>query len=338
MPETETLLRQVLRVGREPYGYFDEWAVHRLLTESPLEYLRFVKDELGEIASGRAHLELPPKQIFPDPGEPSDFRVMPCVVRGRNGARKTVKLVGTNTRQECVPNQITVGKAFVVDPAENFVSQVFEACLLSSARTGACAAIGLDLLAPSRGKLGVVGAGRVGYYAALYAAAQGGIESVTFWDRDRERARQAAALLTRQLPTVRFVAASQSDELADVEVMVLATTSTFPVCDPDKVGAGLVVSLGADTDYQSELDPAWAAVADIFVDTRDCLRFGDLRAWRRAGLLRGDAPLDLFDLLRMGGPPASGRRRAFISTGSALFDNLTIGYLLQRADKGPVKH
>lgn len=332
MPETETLLRRVLRVGREPYDYFDEWAVHRLLTENPAEYLRFVRKGLAEIADGRARLELPPKQIFSDPGAPSDFRVMPCVVRSESGTRKTVKLVGTNTRQETVPNQITVGKAFVIDAVENFVSQVFEACLLSSARTGACAAIGLDLLAPSRRSLGVVGAGRVGYYTALYAAAMGGIESVTLWDEDRERARQAAELLAGQLPSVR-VAAGQNGNLADVEVLVLATTSTTPICGPDEVDAGLVVSLGADTDCQSELDSAWATVADIYVDTQDCLRFGDLRAWRQAGLLAGPAPLDLFDLLRSGGPAVSGRRRLFISTGSALFDNLTIGYLLQRAGK-----
>ncbi|VAV85122.1 hypothetical protein MNBD_DELTA01-221 [hydrothermal vent metagenome] len=42
-------------------------------------------------------LEFPTKQVFSDPDDSSDFRVMPCIVRGKEKVRKTVKIVGANT-------------------------------------------------------------------------------------------------------------------------------------------------------------------------------------------------------------------------------------------------
>jgi ornithine cyclodeaminase/alanine dehydrogenase-like protein (mu-crystallin family) len=176
---TDDLLQKVLRVTPEPYEYFSEKRIHDLLTERPLEYYRFVKDELTGIAEGRSELELPAKQVFSDPDAGSDFRVMPCVVRSTDKIIKTIKIVGTNTLQNIIPDQITVGKAFALHPKENFVSHIFEACLLSSARTGTCSTIAIDLLARTREKITIYGAGRVGYYAAFYAANLGNVSEVT---------------------------------------------------------------------------------------------------------------------------------------------------------------
>ena len=325
------LREDVLRVGHEPCGYFDERTVHGLLTGRPMEYYGFVLNSIRDIALGRVSLELPPKQVFADPGSSSDFRVMPCVLRGPSGARKTVKLVGTNTRQKTVADQITVGKAFAIDPEENFVSHIFEACLLSSARTGICSAIAIGLLSKRRSRVVVIGAGRVGYYAAFYAAALGGVDEVLVADIDRARAGRTVELLARDVPGVSFSEESVSS-LGPADVVILATTSASPVCSPPGHGADLVVSLGADTDFQSELDPAWASVSDIFVDTMDSARFGDLGAWLKAGLISEDRLVDLFGAIRTisNGAEMTGRQKVFVSTGSALFDNLTIGYLLER--------
>jgi len=327
----DELLQKVLRIGQEPYVYFDEQRVHRQLTDNPAEYYRFMRDELADIAAGRAELELPPKQVFSDPGCTSDFRVMPCIVRKPGSARKTVKLIGTNTLQQLVQDQITVGKAFVLHPEENFVSHIFEACLLSSARTGLCAAIAIDVLSRTRKNITVIGAGRVGYYAAFYAAQLGGVGEISIFDNDHDRARQTAALLARQIPAVRFTALGEILQASNADVLVLATTSTEPVCSPHGTNANLVVSLGADTDCQRELDPAWSSAADIFVDTQDCARFGDLNSWQEKGLIDTAKLVDLFQLLRDGVADDSDRPRVFVSTGSALFDNLTIGYLLSKS-------
>jgi ornithine cyclodeaminase/alanine dehydrogenase-like protein (mu-crystallin family) len=242
---------------------------------------------------------------------------------------KIVKVVGTNTVQRRVADQITVGKLFVLDAGENFVSDIFEACLLSSARTGVCAALAVSALARARGELLIVGGGRVGLYAGLYCAAAGGIGRIRFCDALPHRARQAAEWLAAAVPG--FPAGHCTiGEVASADIAVLATTSRTPVASPPGWGANLLVSLGADANSQSELDPAWSGIADLYCDTPDSLRFGDLREWIDKGLIDAAAVQDLLAVLRR--PPAdSGRPRVFISTGSALFDNLTARYLLEKA-------
>jgi ornithine cyclodeaminase/alanine dehydrogenase-like protein (mu-crystallin family) len=319
-------LRDVLRVSPEPYRYYTEAQVHDALTRNPARYVAFMKESLRAIADGRTSLTLPPKQVFEDAATRGDFRVMPCELRGQGGITKTVKLIGTNTVQRAVPDQITVGKLLVLDPAENFVSAVIEACLLSSARTGACAALAVDALALEREEMVVIGSGRVGFYSALYSVAAAGVKRVVFCDLVAGRARAAARGVAARFPSASCEARSP-DSISTADVLVLATTSDTPVASPPGWGANLIVSLGADTDSQSELDPAWARSADIYCDTLDTLRFGDLRAWIEAGIADPAGVTDLLQAYRRS-PPASERARVFISTGSALFDNLTSRYLL----------
>jgi ornithine cyclodeaminase/alanine dehydrogenase-like protein (mu-crystallin family) len=321
---------RVLRTAVEPCTNVTDDTVHRLLTAAPQDYFRHMHERLRDIAAGHISVEMPPKQVFADPGETSDFRVMPCVTRSGDRVIKTLKIVGTNTTQMVVPDQITVGKALVIDPIENFVTHVVDACLLSSARTGLCAALAIKLLATSTKRLNIIGSGRVGYYVGFYAATVCGIPEIVFADSTHERATTAATALASRIPGIKCTAAPSGD-LPNADIVALATTSNTPVCEPGEVHAGLVISLGADIDHQTELDPAWANAADIFVDTLDTIRFGDLKAWIAAGLL-DTARISDFDALLSGKTPqpAPGRQRLFVSTGSALFDNLTLEYLLQQ--------
>jgi ornithine cyclodeaminase/alanine dehydrogenase-like protein (mu-crystallin family) len=320
----------VLRVSAEPYRYYTEAQVHESLTRKPEQYVAFLKQSLRAIADGRASLTLPPKQVFEDAATRGDFRVMPCELRGEGGVTKTVKLIGTNTVQRAVPDQITVGKLLVLDPAENFVSAVVEACLLSSARTGACAALAVDALARAREEMVVIGSGRVGFYAALYSVAAAGVKRVVFCDLVARRAREAARGVAARFPSAKCEA-RPLESIPTADVVVLATTSETPVANPPAWGANLVISLGADTDTQSELAPAWARSADIYCDTLDTLRFGDLRAWIEAGIADPAGITDLLQVYRRP-PRAAERPRVFVSTGSALFDNLTARYLLERTE------
>ncbi len=319
--------RGTFRVSPEPFRYFTESQVHALLVAEPADYVRSLRSAVRSIARGKSRLVLPPKQLFPDARNRGDFRVMPCEVRRGRSITKTVKVIGTNTLQRTVPDQITVGKLLVLDPRENFISAIMEACLLSSARTGACAALAIDALARSRNEMVVIGGGRVGTYAALYAIAAADVKRVVFCDVVAQRARQAASWVAGRFPGIRCEARVLAG-IESADVVVLATTSTRPIGRIAGWGANLVVSLGADTDTQSELDTAWPKRADLYCDTFDSLRFGDLRAWIEAGLTKRAAISDLLDIYRS--PPAATRRpRAFISTGSALFDNVTARYLLE---------
>lgn len=325
-------LQSILRVSPEPQGFITEAVVHRLLCEQPADYLAFMQASLDDIANGRMQVDLPPKQLFSDPDPGGDFRVMPCVTRTGDRVTKTVKLVGTNLHQQRIPDQITVGRAFALDPHENFVSHTFEACLLSSARTGLCAALARRLLSQGRelNSLGIIGAGRVGWYAAYFSCADRPPECLRISDCNTDRADIMAAQLQTLYPQTDIRATSAAEARA-VDTVILATTTREPLLDPQTTRATLIVSLGADTDDQSELTDDWANVAQVYVDTADTLRFGDLQRWVRRGLLKPCEVTDLTALLRDDSlRRSSGRPKLFVSTGSALFDNLTIAYLLDR--------
>ena len=331
-PDLDALEQHVLRTAAEPCAVITDAEVHRALTRDPCGYFRRLHESLRAIADGGLHVDMPPKQVFADPDGLADFRVMPCVVRGESGTTKSVKLVGTNIVQSTVPDQITVGKALVIDPVENYITHIVDACLLSSARTGLCAALAMHLLAARSAQLTVIGSGRVGYYAAFYAAAVCGVKHIDFVDREPARAAAATAALNARLSGI-TCRATPLTELTATDVVVLATTSARPICSPPAWNASLVISLGADIDHQSELDAAWAGTADIYVDTMDSARFGDLKAWIAQDRLHPGSITDLIMLLQNGVPAADDRCRLFIATGSALFDNLTLGYLLQQSTR-----
>jgi len=323
-PELEALLR----LHPEPYRFFSDRQVHGALTKEPLAYLDFLLDALKDIVSDRARLELPPKAVFTDPGERSDFRVMPCVIRYPDRVRKTVKIIGTNWPRKIVQGEISVGQAFALHASENFIEAGFAGCILSSARTGACTATGLRLLAPEIRHLAVIGAGRVGYYSALYAASLGRVERVSFADADDQRAQLAARLIKTVFPDIETDTFDSGDLSSQPEALVLATDSETPLFNASGHRPPLVVSVGADTDWQHELAAQVMDHYSIFVDTPDSLNYGDLARFIERGILQPGSVHDLGKLLK---DPGLARSPAlFVSTGSALFDNLTIDYLMKR--------
>lgn len=306
-------------------------AVHELLTDDIPGVLGFARDWLHAVAGGRARVEAPPKQVFEAP-DGSDFRVMPCVVTRDAERFETVKIVGTNRAQRLVPDQITVGSVCVLHPREHFITHRFDACVFSSARTGLLAALGTQMLTDRRDEVLVIGAGRVGYYAALYLAAVPGVRAVAIADVDLARARRCVRALTGVGLAAEVSVCPKVPERA--AVAVLATTARAPLWRLDDAAAPvLAVSVGADARGQHELHPAWHR-AELYTDGPDSLLTGDLAAWAGAGLVFGP-PRALIDAVAAPPPPPR-RARALISTGTALWDNLTCAYLVRRLAGGAV--
>lgn len=324
-------LPAALRPHAAPCRYWDEATVHRRLTADPTGYLAFARGYLADLAAGRAHVQMPPKLVLDDPPDDrggGDFRLMPCVLRGPRGVLKTVKIIGTNRAQRLLPGQITVGELLVLDGAEQCVTERFDACLLSSARTGLVAALALAALAPDARRIAIFGTGRVGYYTAIYCAAALPLTRIALVDTRTARAVDTAqSLRDAGLPCAAVPAADPA-----CDAWLLATTSERAFCAPPPHAPPAVLSLGADAAGQRELTDAWAGRAALWVDSEDAVNYGDLRAWREHGLLDGAAPPDLLALLTQPPPAAAGEPRLFISTGCALYDNLTAAYLLHGAD------
>jgi ornithine cyclodeaminase/alanine dehydrogenase-like protein (mu-crystallin family) len=316
-------LPAALQAHTPPCRHWDEATVHQRLTADPAGYVGFARRYLADLAAGRAQLQMPTKLVLDDP-DGGDFRLMPCVVRSEQGTLKTVKIIGTNRAQRRLPGQITVGELLVLDAAEQYVTDRFDACLLSSARSGLVAALALAALAPQARHISIVGAGRVGYYAAIYCAAALPLKRIELVDANAARAAATAqALDDAGLPC-------RSAPLADraCDAWLLATTSEPAFCAPPPDSSTLVLSLGADAAGQRELTDAWAGRAALWVDSADAVNYGDLRAWRAQGLIDDTPPPDLLTLLTQPPAAAPGQWRLFISTGCALYDNLTAAYLL----------
>lgn len=328
------LLKKILRVSPEPSQHFSDLQVHRLLCDDLTAYLDYLDRGLTEIGQGSAQLTLPAKQLFKQSYETGDFRVMPCVRATSTGQlHKTVKLVGTNRAGLKVPDQISVGKAFYLDPVENFISHEFAACLLSSIRTGACAALAAGYLQDGNEplqRLTLAGAGRVGFYAALCLLSRNNYQSIQITDPLPGRASAVAAALRPFTSDCEIIAVDYAD-LEDCDLLVLSTTSNTPIYHPDQFAARIVISVGADCVEQREIHdhPQWRGNT-LYVDSDDSLRFGDLAAWQQTTPIHTHQLTDITHLAAT--PPANGAidyPALFISTGSALLDNLTMSYLVE---------
>ena len=271
---------------------------------------------------------MPAKILFPDKRTNGDFRVMPCVIEDEGEVLKSVKLVGTNVIQQSVPNQITVGKACILHPTENFVTHIVEACLLSSARTAICAMLGIEFLSTRSNTLTIIGAGRVGYYAAFYASALKWFNKIIFHDTDMLRARNCVRTLQALFPSIQYTS-SEKEALLDTDVLILSTTSTTPIYSINDFKADLIISVGADIDSQRELDNSWAQAASLFVDSHDTIRYGDMKVWTDNHLIEPNHITDLFTLIAEDITIDDTKPRIFVSTGTAFFDNISLSYILK---------
>ncbi len=339
------LEQRVLRISPEPCLHVGDRQVHELISADIRGYLEYLRTGLSGIAHDRLAIRLPRKQVFREGDEAGDFRVMPCVLGAGDARLKMVKIIGTNKQAARIPDQISVGRVFLLDNHDNYITHAFQACLLSSARTGACAMLAIEKLARRRRRVRIIGAGRVGYYCGLFCTQLAGIREVVFVDRDPARAQAAADLLAHQYPALDFHAASTHGSEA-TDILILATSSARAFCRPPAGNADLIISLGADSDDQHELDSAWLGLSSLYVDSLDSVNYGDLRTWSAAGLIEGEALTELLTLYRHPAGQDGDRVRIFISTGTALFDALTLGFLLEcpglrgesvaGVDQGPV--
>ena len=323
------MLDKILRIQQEPFTYITEHEVHTALSEQPLDYLLDIEQQLQQIASATTTIEMPCKAIFVDKHSEGDFRVMPCVVHYPEDSFKTVKLIGTNLTEQVINDQITVGKAFCLHPADNYITHIVEACLLSSARTGLCATLALKYLAKKQETLTIVGCGRVGFYCAFYALALGKTSHITFIDKIHSRAQHMQATFAKTHSQCQFEAA-HAPEAITTDALIIATNSQQPLFDPHHIEAGLIISLGADNHIQSELSTLWAPQLDtLFVDSKDAQHVGDLKSWLAQEQGFTGEIVDLITLIRGQSPAKASHPLVFISTGTALFDNLTLRYLVK---------
>lgn len=313
--ESETC---ILNFNEEPHRVWTDAQVHAAITRNPLEYLLQIKYSLQEIAHGAVMHNTPPKQIFSD--DDGDFRSMPSVVYRGKSISKIVKIIGTNNVQKIVEDKISVGKAFNIHPIENFITDIFDANILSSARTGVIAVVAAELLATDLDIAMIIGCGNVGYYCAFYLCSIGRVSMMIFNDLNREKVDRFVKHFSQLFPNIVFASGDVGDY--DASIIICATNSLEPILRADNTNATTIIGVGADTHYQQELLLSSFHDIKIFVDSYDALRYGDCKASN----LNENNVTTIDELIKHKSPLCN--RNAFITTGNALLDNLTIEYIL----------
>jgi len=323
-------LRKLLRLQEEPCVYINDIEVHTILMEHREDFFNHFERGFGFWAGNPERVMITPKQIYSSPGIRGDFRVMPCSIHGSEGSINTVKLVGTNEEEQEIKDKISVGKAAIFHPTDNYVMGIVDACILSSARTGASAALAFKHLAGKARKVGIVGCGRVGYYSTEFISLFPQVETFICYDNNPMNID-----CFRELLKARNIHCEFPGTLEEVkrkaDSLVLSTYSPDPLVYAKDVRNGnirFISSSGADADNLSELCEDLAPdVSTIYVDTVHSLKVADLKRWKDKGLIKEEQIIEIKDVIGNKVKPDPSVMSLYITTGFAFLDCLTLNYL-----------
>lgn len=262
------------------------------------------------------------KDLFYFDGVPGDLRVMPY----SDGQQMTVKVIGTNEARTEVPDKISVGKCLLIHPRDHYVMGVLDVAALSSLRTAVGILLGRQASSPGEApapRLGIVGAGRVGFYTALAFQRAGLIDSCAAFDPGPGAVERMLELCRLESGPAVVPCSSLTELLARCDSVVLATDARRPVlggADIDAYGLRFVASVGADADNLRELaDDVPGAPVSFLVGSPLCFCLGDLKRWQQRDLLQPDGVTYLHQALAA--PRGTAGPTCYISTGFPMLDH-----------------
>ena len=282
-------------------NYYDDEHVERIIMRDIGGYYTYIYRRLSDILhqENGAWAIQHPKVVYEDPLSPNtgDIRSMTCFT----DRVKVTKVIGTNPTRVKNP-AISVGTVVQMDMAENRPICLYDATALSSIRTAAMAAVGMDVNFPelSPDRVLIVGRGMVGKYLERFLHILWPMMDVNTWDI------KDGALL----------------HYNGYDVVFTATNSKEPFLYDNNCDASLVVSVGADTHFQRELGKSLILTRrNVYVDAGDAYEIGDLEQFIDKNVVRGSLWLMLEKC----------DADCFISAGTALMDALTVEYLYEHS-------
>lgn len=328
MFDTSLDYEEVLRLGHEPCVHFSERQVHELLAENCVKFMDLLERFYLHWKNHEDTITLPLKSVFNGNGTKGDLRVMPCIIDNfENDTIKCVKVIGTNEEESVVKDKICVGKALLVHPLDNFVQATFDVCSLSSFRTAAISVLAYKhLISESNGKIGIIGAGRIGIYTAYILSRWMGIRHVSVTDVKPDHLERFKKTLGHKW--LDNIDVKPLDPLLqEASEVFLCTTSSEPILHMDNAGhLGFISSVGADADNLSEVDHSLASDYLLVSDSKQNVHFGDLKRFFELGYLTSEKLIELKDIF---GKKVNSQKILFISTGIAVQDAIVCHFLFK---------
>jgi ornithine cyclodeaminase/alanine dehydrogenase-like protein (mu-crystallin family) len=288
--------------------YIQESEIENILMDNLTEYLNYLQLRIAEISVDSSSTWIKPKIIYDDPIHPNngDIRSMTCFTE----KVKVIKIISTNPTRE-KHWSVSVGATLLLDYNENYPIAFFDATSMSSIRTAALAVIGTLMSIASLDDVLVIGYGRVGSCI---------VEMVTSLNG---KARVYDPAISKEImlknPNIEFY--SHLDKF-EAKSIIAATTSREPFLNIENTAADFIVSVGADTAFNFELDSELIKNrSSLYTDCPDAIHVGDVsRIPNAEKLICGDI-LDLYK---------NKDAKTLVSVGSPLMDALTIEFMAKK--------
>ena len=221
-------------------------------------------------------------------------------VRSRNGRRLGVVKLATVAPDAPARTHPRIQAVSVLFDAETLAPlATLDGSALTSLRTPAVSALGVDLLAPAdASRLVVFGAGPQAYGHVHALRAIRPVDAVRVVGRDPQRARE----LTERLHDDGVQAElAPPESVADADVVACCTTARQPVFDGSLLSeAAVVVACGSHEPGSREVDAATVARCGVAVESigAACREAGDVIQAISEGVLRAEQMTPLADLVR----------------------------------------
>ena len=219
---------------------------------------------------------------------------------------------------------------------------ILDAKFLTALRTGAVGGVGVRCFAPEESRsVGVIGAGKQGFFQLLYACEARNIEEIFIFDTILKECDGFIEALKKELgdkkPLIR-VCRTVEELVTESDIVITATTSSSPVI-PDEPGlfsGKCFIAIGSYKPEVRELPNAiWEAVDVVYTELPfACEESGDLYQPLRDGIIDMGRVRYIGDLLTDNPrptPPEKGVASYFKSVGMGLMDLCVSRFIYEEA-------
>ena len=220
---------------------------------------------------------------------------------------------------------------------------ILDGSFLTALRTGAAGGVGVRRFSrPDAKNLGLIGAGKQGFYQALYACESRKIENIYIYDPVKKDFDAYIEGLTRALkikPDI-HICGDVAELLKKSDIVMIATTSQTPVVpdDPALLKGKCFVAIGSYKPHMRELPNAiWQVAERCYTELPfACEESGDLCQPLSDGIITKDRISYMGDYFLENPkplPPAPGETTYFKSVGMGLMDLCVADLIYQEALK-----
>jgi len=236
------------------------------------------------------------------------------------------------------------GLMMLNDGATGKILALLDAKFLTALRTGAVGGVGVRCFAPAESKsVGIIGAGKQGFFQLLYACEARNIEEIFIFDAVLKDYSGFIEALKKELGDKKPVihACHTVEELVTKsDIVITATTANSPVVpdDPKLFSGKCFIAIGSYKPDVRELpDAIWKAVDVVYTELPfACEESGDLYQPLRDGVIDKSRVKYIGDLLTDNPrpvPPPKGKASYFKSVGMGLMDLCVSQLIYEEAAK-----